>query len=348
MRTSITELFGIEAPIVLSGMGWVTNPELAGAVSGAGGLGLMSISALSEEESRSGIRRIREITDRPFGVAISLTVRGPAFINAQVAIEEQVPVLNIQLGRAKEMKQLIDMVHAYGGKAISTVTSVRHALSAEKLGADALIVTGHEAAAHGEHITSLVLTRAVAKAVKIPIISAGGFADGHGVAAALALGAGAAAMGTRFASSIESSAHQNVKNAIIEKRADETIYSKEFDGMWARVMKAPGGIKATEQPIGILQAAMHSIKMARARGKPLFPVLKQIIQNPEQVRMLALLGAAIPTCEKATLDGDLENGVQFIGQSQGLVEDIRPAADILRDVLAETEEVIDTLAQSRN
>ncbi len=333
MRTRITELLEIEIPIVLPGMSWIAKPELVSAVSEAGGLGILATGPLTAEETRASIREVRARTDRPFGIGVTLMMPG-ATENAAIALEEKVPVINFQLGRGE---WLIKGVHAYGGKAIPTVTSARHALSAEAAGADAVLVTGHEAAAHGQRVTSLVLLREVAQAVKLPIIAAGGFADGHGLVAALALGADAVAMGTRFAATQESGLHPGMKKTITEKSTHETLYTNNFDGMWARIMETPTSSKLTAKPMGFLESAWRATRSARAMGMPFRVVAKSLVSNPERVRMLAHFGASMPYVERATLKGDEETGVQFIGQAQGLVDDVPPAAELLARIMGEAD-----------
>jgi enoyl-[acyl-carrier protein] reductase II len=336
MRTALTDLLDITHPIVSPGMSWISQPELVSAVSEAGGLGILATGPLSSAQTRSSIRSIRAKTTRPFGVGVTLMMPGAAE-NAAVALEERVPVINFQLGRGE---WLIEGAHAYGGRAITTVTSVKHARSAERAGADAVLVTGHEAAAHGEEVTSLVLVPAVASAVEIPVIAAGGFADGRGLAAALMLGASGIAMGTRFAATAESALHANAKQAIVSKGPEETIYTQNFDGMWARVMRTPTSLRVTARPMRLVETAYRAIRAARAMGMPLRPILARLRSNPEKLRLLSYFGAALPRVEAATVEGDLEEGVQFIGQAQGLVGDIPRAGELIERVIREAEHAI--------
>lgn len=339
MKTALTEMLGIEHPIVLPGMSWISKPALVAAVSEAGGLGILATGPLSSEETRKSIREVRAATDKPFGIGVTLMMPG-AVENAKVALDEQVPMLNFQLGKGK---WLIDGVHRYGGKAVPTVTSVRHAISAQQAGADAVLVTGHEADAHGEEVTSMVLLPAVANVLDIPIIGAGGFADGRGLAAALALGAGAVAMGTRFASTKESALHDDMKRVIVEKQAEETLYTENFDGMWARIMRTPTSVRITQKPMSFVMSALHAIRAGREMGLPMKPILQRLFRDPAQIRLLAHFGASMPKVEAATIKGDVETGVQFIGQAQGLVEDIPSAGDLVRRVVEEAESILEAL-----
>ena len=335
MRTRITELFGIDAPLVLPGMSWISTPQLVAAVCNAGGLGILASGPLTPEETRASIRKIRSLTDKPFGVGVTLLMPG-AKENAEIALEEQVPVINFSLGKGD---WLVKRAHEYGGKVIATVVSEKHAISAEKIGADALLVTGHEAAAHGGDVTSLVLVPSIAKKVSIPVIATGGFADGRGLLAGLTLGAEAVAMGSRFATSAESPLHQNVKETVVEKSEQETIYSKNFDGIWARVMKTPRSQKETRKPMNLIMAAIEATKAAKIVKQPLWKIMLGMLVMLDKIKLLAYFGASVPRLKAATIDGDLEEGVQFIGQTQGLIEDIPSVQELVNRILAEAKEL---------
>ncbi len=340
MRTRLTDLVGIEHPVVLPGMSWISKPALVAAVSEAGGLGILATGPLVADETREAIREVRKRTAKPFGVGVTLMMPGAAD-NARTALEERVPVINYQLGRGD---WIIEGVHAYGGVAIPTVTTERHARSAERAGADAVLATGHEAAAHGGEVTSLVLVPAVARAVKLPVIAAGGFADGAGLLAALALGADAVAMGTRFAATRESALHADMKRVITEKSQTETLYTNRFDGMWARIMRTPLSERLTRRPMRFPEAAWRALRTGRSMGLSARQIARALLAQPARIRMLAHFGASLPRVERATIEGDVEQGVQFIGQVQGLVEDVPAAGDLVRRIVAEADEILASLA----
>lgn len=333
MKTPITELLGIEHPIVLPGMSWISTPELVAAVSNAGGLGILATGPLNKEETREAIAKIRSLTDKPFGIGATLMMPG-AVDNAKVALEEKVPVINFSLGKGD---WIVKAAHEYGGKVIATVVTEKHAKSAEKMGADALLVTGHEAAAHGGDVTSLVLIPAISSKVSIPVIATGGFADGRGLLAALALGADAIAMGSRFATSKESPLHQNTKDAVVERDENQTIYGNNFDGLYARVMKTPASVKAMKKPISFIKAALLSVKAAKIAKMPVATVLAGLVVQFDKIRLLSLFGAATEKIQAATVDGDLTTGVQFIGQTQGLIEDQPTVKEIVDRTIAQAQ-----------
>ncbi|TMP37608.1 NAD(P)H-dependent flavin oxidoreductase [Pseudoalteromonas rubra] len=333
MKTRITDLLGIEKPIVLPGMSWISVPELVAAVSNAGGLGILATGPLTQEQTRQAIAKIRTLTDKPFGVGITLLMPG-AKENAKVALAEQVPVINFSLGKGD---WIVEGVKRYGGKTIATVVTEKHALAAQKSGADALLVTGHEAAAHGGEVTSLCLVPNIVELVDIPVIAAGGFSDGKGLLAALALGADAVAMGSRLATSTQSPVHQNVKQAVVDKKVADTIYSKNFDGLYARVMKTPMAEKATRRPMNPIVAVFKSFKASKMVDMPLWKLLLGLLAQFDKIRMLTLFGAATEKLEAATIRGDLEQGVQFIGQSQGMIRDIEPVEVLIERIMTEAK-----------
>lgn len=341
MKTRITELLKIQYPILLPGMSWISTPELVAAVSNAGGLGILASGPLSPAETKASIEKIRSLTDKPFGIGITLLMPGSKE-NAEVALAEKVPVINFSLGKGD---WLVQRAHEYGGKVIATVVSEKHALSAQKIGADALLVTGHEAAAHGGAVTSLVLVPAIADKVDIPVIATGGFADGRGLLAALALGAEGIAMGSRLATSLESPLHQNTKEAVVAKSEQDTIYSNNFDGLNARVMRTTASIKATKKPMSFIRASYEASKAAKIVNQPIWKVLAGMLVMINKVKLLAYFGASVPRIQAATVHGDLNKGVQFIGQTQGLINDIVSVKDIIERTVKQANSLNKELAK---
>lgn len=271
MRTRICDLLGIDYPICAAGMGGVTMAPLAGAVSAAGGLGVLGVTFCTPEQVREEIRAVRRITDRPFGVDLliptdippdlgarrippfpdflrdllteveELEGSGPppltlelARAQAEVALGERVPVLVSALGTPE---WLVKEAHAAGTKVMSLVGTVRQARRLEALGVDGVIAQGSEAGGHVGAVTTFVLVPQVVDAVRVPVLAAGGIADGRGVAAALVLGAEGAWIGTRFLATQESSAHDNHKKRLLEVDEEGTIVSRSYTGKPSRVLK---------------------------------------------------------------------------------------------------------------
>lgn len=345
MKTRITELFGISHPVFCPGMTYVSNADLVAAVSNAGGLGILAVGHLSPDETRAEIRRTRMFTDKPFGVGVALIMPG-ARENAEIAIAEKVPVINFSLGKGD---WICARVHAYGGKVIATVVTAKHAKTAERAGVDALLVTGHEAAAHGGAVTSLVLVPAIRQVSSLPIIATGGFASGGGLIAALALGADAIAMGTRFATSVESPVHAISKKMIVEKCESETIYSANFDSMPCRVMQTPHSEARMAKPLTLWRAVFKALSAARDSGRPLLGLLREVFSNGfAETLKLAYFGAATGEIRKAIVDGDLVNGVQLIGQAQGLVHEVLSVPEIMQRVLAEAGQAMKNISVQVN
>eukprot|EP00534_Pseudo-nitzschia_fraudulenta_P019386 CAMPEP_0201264512 /NCGR_PEP_ID=MMETSP0853-20130426/8103_1 /ASSEMBLY_ACC=CAM_ASM_000640 /TAXON_ID=183588 /ORGANISM="Pseudo-nitzschia fraudulenta, Strain WWA7" /LENGTH=367 /DNA_ID=CAMNT_0047568401 /DNA_START=94 /DNA_END=1197 /DNA_ORIENTATION=+ len=355
ISTRITELFGCEHPIVLPGMSWISTPALVAAVSDAGGLGILATGPLSADETRQSIREIKEklsydednkTKNKPFGIGATLLMPG-ALENIEVALEEEVPILNLSLGRPSP--QIRDRLSSYGGKLLSTVTNRRHAHAAIDSGADALMATGHEAAAHGGDVTSLVLVPSLAEEFpEIPLVAAGGFASGRGLEASLALGADAIAMGTRLAMTRESPLAQKTKEAIVEASETDTIYGKNFDGIHARVLQTSTAESLMGSRPWFPVVVARAFAASRAMGIPLWKVLPGLVTRPNEMFAVAQFGAATKAIMGATVDGDLDHGVQFVGQCQGLIHDIPAVSDLVQAVLEEARQAHKTQALRYN
>ncbi|MGE5235668.1 MAG: NAD(P)H-dependent flavin oxidoreductase [Acidobacteriota bacterium] len=336
MRTRITGLFGITHPIVLSGMSWVSVPELVAAVSNAGGLGILATGVFNAKQTREAVHRVRELTDRPFGANATLYFPG-ARENANVLLEEEVPVINFSMGKGD---WIVRAAHAYGGRVVATVTNRAHAVAAAAYGTDALIVTGHEAAAHGGDVTSLVLVPRIVDAVPIPVIAAGGFADGRGLAAALALGAEGIAMGTRFMSTAESPVHEVMKRLAREADEHATTYSSRFDGQPCRVMRTRASRRAIRRGLDLKRAAFNGREIARMLEVP-YPklALGVLASGWKNARQLAHMANAFKAFRLAAVNGDNERGVLPLGQVTALVEDAPPVAEVIARIVAQAERI---------
>lgn len=334
MKTRITEMVGIKYPIVLSGMSWISTPKMVAAVSNAGGLGILATGPLNPAQTKAAITEIRKLTDKPFGANASLMFPGAAE-NAKVLLQEKVPVINFALGKGD---WIVKEAHKYGGKVFATVVNVRHGKRAQDYGSDAVIATGQEAAAHGEDVTSLVLIPHLAENLQIPVIAAGGFADGRGLAAALALGAEGVAMGTRLMTTKESPLHDNYKKMTLEKEVYDTLFSKRFDGILCRVMKTDAAKKAIKRGLSLPAAFFNSQDIARQVGVPYFKLFLGVLASGwTNARQLAFMANAFKAIKVATEEGDTNTGVLPVGQVQGLIHDQPTIAELFERIVVEAQ-----------
>jgi len=336
MKTRITELLGIKHPIMLAGMAFVSLPKLVAAVSNAGGIGMLNSVAYTPNQMKEVIREIKSLTDKPFGVNTTLLFPN-ARENVEVALEEKVPILNYALGKGD---WLIKAAHEYGGKVLATVAIDRHARRAEMDGADGLVVTGHEAAAHGSDAGTLVLIPLIARQTKIPIIAAGGFCDGRGLAAALVLGADGISMGTRFMLTQDCDMHEKAKELCLKATVDDTICSEKIDGLPGRWLKSPAAIKMAEGKPSFLQALSSALQIKRMVD---IPFIKLFLGGLKQrgVQDLARQALSISGLRIAIDNGDLETGVLPISQAIGLIKDLPTCKEVIERTVAEAQEWVE-------
>jgi len=352
MKTRMTELFGIKYPIMLSGMNWLTTPKLAAAVCNAGGLGVLAGSHYDAEGIRKAIKEIRELTDKPFGINLTLGLGAQALV--PVVIEEKVPALNYALGRPPEIAPLIEAVHGYGGKVIGTIALLRHALRSEQLGADMLIITGYEAASHSGNVGALVLVPQITEAVKVPCIGAGGYADGKGLAAALALGAEGIAMGSRLAATQEAEVADIVKETLVKSSEEDTVIDPAFDGINCRVLRNKAAEDLLEKKsFPLFDAISAGLHMKRTLNLSWGEVIRtannlrrqQIGIGAGQRGLASMMRFAVGSrlFSKATTDGDPVNGILMMGQTAGRIKDIPTVAEVIERTIAEAEEILESM-----
>jgi NAD(P)H-dependent flavin oxidoreductase YrpB (nitropropane dioxygenase family) len=314
MRTRFTEAFGVEHPIMQGGMQWVGRAELVAAVAEAGALGcITALSRPSPEDLVGEIRRCRELTDKPFGVNLTIlpTISPPPYAEYRRAIiEAGVPVVETAGSNPKEH---VDDFKAHGIKVIHKATSVRHALKAQSLGVDAVSIDGFECAGHpGEDdVPGLILIPAAAAKLSIPIIASGGIADARGLVAALALGADGVNMGTRFMCTTESPIHLRIKQQIVanDERSTNLIFRTLHNT--ARVVK---------------NSVSDEVVSIEDRGGATFADVKDLVSGRRG--------------SKVYETGDPEHGIWWAGQSQGLVDDIPTAGEVIARMVAEATELI--------
>lgn len=341
MKTRLTEMLGIKYPIMNSGMSFIGEPQLVAAVSNAGGLGMLATGAYTPKRTREAIREVRRLTDKPFACNVTLLLPNSKE-NVAVCLEEKVPVINWSLGKAD---WLIKAVHEYGGKVFGTVVLSKHAIRAEKDGADGLIVTGHEAAAHGGDVTSLVLIPTIARQVKIPVIAAGGFATGRGLAAALVLGADGVSVGTRFALTKESPLHQNMKTICFNAIETDTLYSDKFDGMNSRVLRTKTAEIMSERiGFNLLRAFKSAMVIKEMLDVPLWKLMLSGLRG-STISDLARQAASIVSLRRAIEDGDEEHGILVIGQDIGMIDKEMTVKEVMDSMVAEAKQSLEEIRQ---
>ena len=300
MKTRITELLGIDYPIIQGGMAWVAELHLAAAVSEAGGLGIIGAASAPAEIVREEIRKAKELTDKPIGVNIMLMNPNAPEV-AKVVLEEGVKVVTTGAGNpAKFMKDFKEA----GVKVIPVVASVAMAKMMERCGADAVVAEGTESGGHIGSATTMCLVPQVVDAVQIPVVAAGGIGDGRGFAAAFMLGAEAVQMGTRFVVAKESIVHKNYKEKVIK--------AKDIDS------------EVTGMSTG------HPVRQIRNQMSREYLRLEKEGAELEELERLTL-----GSLRKAVMDGDVVNGTLMAGQIAGLVKNEQTCKEMIEEIMQE-------------
>ena len=305
MKTRITELLGIDYPIIQGGMAWVAEHHLAAAVSEAGGLGIIGAASAPAEIVREEIRKAKELTDKPIGVNIMLMNPNAPEV-AKVVLEEGVKVVTTGAGNpAKFMKDFKEA----GVKVIPVVASVAMAKMMERCGADAVVAEGTESGGHIGSATTMCLVPQVVDAVQIPVVAAGGIGDGRGFAAAFMLGAEAVQMGTRFVVAKESIVHKNYKEKVIK--------AKDIDS------------EVTGMSTG------HPVRQIRNQMSREYLRLEKEGAELEELERLTL-----GSLRKAVMDGDVVNGTLMAGQIAGLVKNEQTCKEMIDEMMAQAEALL--------
>ncbi len=302
IKTPLCDMLGIEHPIMQGGMAWAATPELAAAVSNAGGFGIVGAGNAPPEVVRRELRRARKLTNKPFGANVPLFTAG-AKEAVQVFIDEGVAVVTTGGGSAGPY---LEPLQRAGILVIPVVASVALARRMARLGVDALIAEGLESGGHVGDVATLPLVPQVVDAVDIPVIAAGGIADGRGLAAALALGAVGIQMGTRFICTTECQAHPNYKRTIVRAHDRATI--------------------VTGRRVG------HPVRSIRGPFVRRFGELERAGVSDEEV-----MAFGVGSLRAAIIDGDIEHGSVMAGQSAGLVDKVIPVEVLIENVVREAE-----------
>ena len=312
MKTRITELLQIEYPIIQGGMAWVAEHRLAAAVSNAGGLGIIGAASAPPEVVREEIRKCKELTDRPFGVNIML-LNPNADEVAGIVVEEGVRVVTTGAGNpAKYM----DLWKRADVKVLPVVASVAMAKMMERAGADGVVAEGMESGGHIGQTTTMALVPQVVDAVSIPVVAAGGIADGRGLAAAFMLGAEAVQMGTRFVAAKESIVHENYKHQIIKAKDIDSVITGTSTG--------------------------HPVRSLRNR------MTREYLQlEKENADFMELEKLTLGSLRKAVIDGDTVNGTLMAGQIAGLIREEKSCADIIQDIMRQAQQTAQRVCTER-
>lgn len=314
IRTRVCEIFGIERPVFLGGMGSVNAPEMVAAVSEAGGLGALGCSLLTAEEVRAGAARIGELTGKPFGLNFLIFIPNEAGFAA--ALEARPAVMAFAWPRPEQdLRPFFDRAHEAGCKVTFMTGEVAEARRGAEAGADVIIAQGVEAGGHVSWMATMALVPMVVDAVApVPVLAAGGIADGRGLAAALALGADGVLLGTRFLASEESPLHANFKRAILESNGHDTVLTEIPDIASGRVW--PGAMARARRNRFVERWAGREWDLRQHRSE------------------------AWETIQAARAAGDAEEAYLLIGQDAGLIEDLPPAGELVRRIADEAEEIL--------
>ena len=318
LRTRLTDLLGIQRPIMLAGMGGVSYAELAAAVSNAGGYGVLGMAGRGPDFIREQTREVKTLTGQPFGVDLLAATPDSLVASVDVIIEEGASAFIAGLGVPMPIMQKLK---AAGLKVMVVCGAVKHAIKAEQAGCDAVICQGGEGGGHTGLVGTLPLVAQAVEAVKVPVVAAGGLYDGRGLAASLALGAQGVWMGTRFIASLEAHAGALYRETILEASDEDTVRTRCYSGKPMRVRKNPYVEDWERRPADIQPFPMQAGISVRAG-------------------VMGGIGGQIEGL-------DPDRSCFAMGQSAGGVRDVLPAGEIVRRIMAEAEGAIDGLAKMR-
>jgi NAD(P)H-dependent flavin oxidoreductase YrpB (nitropropane dioxygenase family) len=342
LRTPICKLFGVRYPIVQTGMGWVSGPELTAATARAGGLGIIAAGTLTYPQLELAIRQTRELTDAPFGVNLRADA-ADAPDRAELLIREGVKVASFALAPTRD---LIARLKDAGLIVVPSIGAKRHAEKVAEWGADAVVVQGGEGGGHTGQIPTSLLLPQVLDTVDIPVIAAGGFFDGRGLVAALAYGAAGIAMGTRFLLTSDSTVAEEIKQLYLRMTVTDTVLTTEVDGVPQRVLRT--GV--AEQLLAggsagrVLRSLRNTLAYQRMSGTPWMDMVREGLamkRSRELSWSQVIMAANAPMLYKAALhDGRSDLGVMATGQVVGLIEDLPSCAELIERIIAQADEIL--------
>ncbi|HEY8040283.1 MAG TPA: nitronate monooxygenase [Polyangiaceae bacterium] len=348
MKTRLCELFGIEHPIVQTGMGWVSGARLTAATSAAGGIGILASATMTLPQLEQAIRDVRERTDRPFGVNLRTD---QADIDERVAllVRERVKVASFAQAPRKE---IVRRLKDAGVLTMPTVGARRHAEKVAAMGVDAIIAQGHEGGGHTGPVPTSLLLPQVTSAVDVPVVGAGGFFDGRGLVAALAYGASGIAMGTRFLLTKESTVPDEVKALYLQTQVTGTVVTRAIDGYPQRVIRT-AFVDALERSRGVLafaRAAGHAWQFRTLTGTSMVALLKEGLAMKKAQELTfgqMAMAANAPMLTRASMvDGRPEVGILPTGQAVGVIDELPTVEELVSRIVREAEATLDRLGAS--
>jgi NAD(P)H-dependent flavin oxidoreductase YrpB (nitropropane dioxygenase family) len=345
VRTALTSLVGVRHPVVQTGMGWVAGARLVAATAEAGGLGILASATMTFDELVTAIDEMTSRTAQPFGVNLRADA-ADASDRVDLLIDRGVRVASFALAPKQEF---IARLKAAGSVVIPSIGAAKHARKVADWGADAVIVQGGEGGGHTGGVATTLLLPSVLDAVDIPVIAAGGFFDGRGLAAALAYGAAGVAMGTRFLLTQESTVPDEVKRLYLEHGLDGTVVTTRVDGMPHRVLRTElvDHLEKSSRAVGLYHAARNASRfkrMTKLRWRDMVREGLATKQGTEQTWAQLIMAANTPMLLRAGLvEGDTHAGVLASGQVVGMLQDLPTVRELVEGIVAEAEAIIGKL-----
>jgi NAD(P)H-dependent flavin oxidoreductase YrpB (nitropropane dioxygenase family) len=346
LRTPICELFGIDVPIIQTGMGWVAGPRLVSATADAGALGILASATMTLDELRSAIAEVKSRTGRPFGVNLR-SDHGEIDRFVDLLLTEQIAVASFaQAPNERLIKRLRDG----GVRTIPTIAARRHAEKVVAWGVDAVIAQGHEGGGHTGAVPTTLLLPQVARAVGVPVVGAGGFFDGGGLVAALAWGAAGVAMGTRFLLTRESTVPDAVKARYLQAGVTDTVVTRAVDGYPQRVIRTHmvDRLERSLPGVGVVRASANALRLRRLTSTPLPALVREGLamrRGGDLTWAQTAMAANAPMLTRAALvEGNLDAGILPTGQVAGLIDELPSVAELIERIMTEASAALERLA----
>jgi NAD(P)H-dependent flavin oxidoreductase YrpB (nitropropane dioxygenase family) len=346
LHTRVCELLDVPHPILQTGMGWVATPELTAAACNAGAFGFLAAATIPPPEVEAAILRVKELTDQPFGVNFLMDAPG-ADVISQAIIRQRVKAAGYNRAPSAE---LIQTLKRAGVACVPTCGAARHAVKAEKLGADVIIVQGGEGGGHTGNVPTSLLVSQCADAVQVPVVAAGGFRDGRGLVAALAFGAEGIAMGTRFLLTKESPVPDETVVRYLGALVDDVIVTRHVDGLPQRVIvnELVRELESKGSLARLWMALRNALELRRATGASIPQLLRAGLamrRHESLTRAQMLMAANAPIlARRAMQEGDPVHGYLPSGSVAGVIEDRPSCEELVRRIVAEAERTLKALA----